>query len=292
MIWLSVFLGLAIGTNAQVMLSPYTGVYASGNMTDVSSKVEAALQDGNFEVIGKYNVAGHKNLEVICFTRADLKKTSSFFDDRGALASVLKIGIREDAGKIEVSLTNPVYMFYAYFGDDYKDQAPALKKIDKDAKDILVNTFGALTNFGGELEVENLKEYHYKVMMPYFDDPEVLEEYDSFEKGLEFIRKKIAASGKDIQSVYEVVIPEKQMAVFGIGILHPEVGEGVFLPIIGERHISAMPYEIILQGNEVSMLQGKYRLALYWPELTMGEFMKIMSTPGDIEEVMESITED
>ena len=128
-------------------------------------------------------------------------------------------------------------------------------------------------------------------MMPYFDDPIVLEEYDSFDKGVEFIRGKIAASGKDIQSVYEVVIPEKQMAVFGIGLLHPETGEGTFLPIIGERHIAAMPYEIILQGNEVSMLHGKYRFALYWPELTMGEFMKIMSTPGDVEDVMESITE-
>ncbi len=292
MIGLSIFFGLAISSSAQVELSPYMGVYTSGNMAEVSKKVEAALQEGNFDVIGKYNVAGHKNLKVICFTRADLKKTSSFFEDRGALASVLKIGIREDAGKIEVSLANPVYMFYAYFGDDYKDQTPALKKIDKDAKDVLVNTFGSLIDFGGKLEVEDLKGYHYKVMMPYFDDPEVLEEYDSFEKGLAFIRKKIAASEKDIQSVYEVVIPEKQMAVFGIGMLNAEIGEGVYLPIIGERHIAAMPYEIILQGTEVSMLHGKYRLALYWPELTMGEFMKIMSTPGDIEDILESITED
>lgn len=292
MIGLSIFFGLAINSSAQVELSPYMGVYTSGNMAEVSKKVEAALQEGNFDVIGKYNVAGHKNLKVICFTRTDLKKSSSFFEDRGALASVLKIGIREDAGKIEVSLANPVYMFYAYFGDDYKDQAPALKKIDKDAKAVLVNTFGTLADFGGKLEVEDLKGYHYKVMMPYFDDPEVLEEYDSFEKGLAFIRKKIAASEKDIQSVYEVVIPEKQMAVFGIGMLNVEIGEGVYLPIIGERHIAAMPYEIILQGTEVSMLHGKYRLALYWPELTMGEFMKIMSTPGDIEDILESITED
>ena len=292
MIWLSVFFGLAVSSMAQVELSPFMGVNTSGSVADVSAKVEVALQDGNFEIVGQYNVAGHDDLKVICFTRDDIKKTTSFFEDRGALAAVLKIGIKKDADKIEVSILNPVYMFYAYFGEDYKDQKPALEKIDKDAKNVLTSTFGNLSAFGGALEIEELKKYHYKVMMPYFDDPEDLEDYDSFEEGLAFIRKKIAASGKDILSVYEVVIPEKQTAIFGIGLLHPETGEGSFLPIIGERQIAAMPYEIILQGTEVTMLHGKYRFALYWPELTMGEFMKIMSTPGDVEDAMESITED
>ncbi len=291
MIWLSVFVGLAISSTAQEELSPYMGVSTSGEIVDVSKKVEGAIQEGGFEIVGNYQVAGNHNLQVICFTRGDLKKTSSFYEDRGALASVLKIGIRKDSDKIEVSILNPVYMFYAYFGEDYKDQAPALKKIDQDAKNIIINSFGAITPFGGGLEIEELKEYHYKVMMPYFDDPEDLEEYDSFDEGLAFIRKKIAASGKDIQLVYELVIPEKQMAVFGIGMLNPEIGEESYLPIIGERHIAAMPYEIILQGTDATMLHGKYRLALYWPELSMGEFMKIMSTPGDIEDVMESITQ-
>jgi hypothetical protein len=39
------------------------------------------------------------------------------------------------------------------------------------------------------------------------------------------------------------------------------------------------------------MLHGRFRIALHWPELTMGTFMKIMSTPGNIEEFMEGITE-
>jgi hypothetical protein len=72
--------------------------------------------------------------------------------------------------------------------------------------------------------------------------------------------------------------------------LDSEDGEKHFLPIIGEDHIAAMPYDIILQGNEVSMLHGKYRFALYWPELTMGTFMKIMSTPGDVEDFMQALS--
>jgi len=50
-----------------------------------------------------------------------------------------------------------------------------------------------------------------------------------------------------------------------------------------------MPYEIILQGKTATMLHGRYRLALHWPELTMSTFMKIMSTPGEIEDTLEGL---
>jgi hypothetical protein len=37
------------------------------------------------------------------------------------------------------------------------------------------------------------------------------------------------------------------------------------------------------------MLNGRYRIALHWPELTMGTFTKIMSTPGDIKDMMKDL---
>ena len=70
-----------------------------------------------------------------------------------------------------------------------------------------------------------------------------------------------------------------------------ENGEAFFLPVIGQDHVANMPYEIILQDTEATMLAGKYRIALFWPELTMSTFMKIMSTPGDIEDTMEGLCE-
>jgi hypothetical protein len=86
-----------------------------------------------------------------------------------------------------------------------------------------------------------------------------------------------------------LVYPSEKVAVFGVGLENEEEGESHFLPIIGEAHAAALPYEIILQGKEATMLHGKYRLALHWPELTMGTFMKIMSTPGDIEDMLEEL---
>ena len=90
--------------------------------------------------------------------------------------------------------------------------------------------------------------------------------------------------------VYELNFEGKDIAVFGIGLLDKEEGEAHFLLIIGADNIAAMPYEIILQGKEATMLHGKYRIALHWPELSMGQFMKISSTPGDIEDTLEALT--
>ncbi len=128
-------------------------------------------------------------------------------------------------------------------------------------------------------------------MMPYFTDPVELTEYNSFEEGLSVIRKNLDAGIGNTVKVYEVVYPGQKIALFGIGLLDPEDGEADFLPTIGEDHVAAMPYEIILQDKEVTMLPGRYRIALHWPELGMGTFMKIMSTPGNIEDFMLGITE-
>ena len=89
--------------------------------------------------------------------------------------------------------------------------------------------------------------------------------------------------------VYKLVYTSREVAVFGVGLQSKEDGESYFLPKIGEAHAAALPYEIILQGKTATMLHGKYRIALHWPELTMGTFMKIMSTPGDIEDTLEAL---
>jgi hypothetical protein len=44
-------------------------------------------------------------------------------------------------------------------------------------------------------------------------------------------------------------------------------------------------------GNEVHMLHGRFRIALAFPDLTMGTFTKIMSTPGNIQDLLEQLVE-
>jgi len=268
----------------------YKVAVKEGGVEAVAQSYKSMLSEAGYEVIGSYHPENKGSLYVVCYTSDELKKLSLRFADRGVLGSVIRMGFVEKAGKTTVSVVNPYYMFYAYWGEQMGNNEPALKSM----ADHILSLFrkdGTLTAFGGSLEKEDLPEYHYKVMMPYFDDPDELEEFDSFEDGLAVIRKNLAAKKGNTLKVYEMVIPEKQIAVFGVGFMDKEIGETNFLPIIGEDHIAAMPYEIILQGKEATSLAGKYRFALYWPELTMGEFMKIMSTPGDVEDMLEALTE-
>lgn len=278
-------------SQAQQTFSPFVNTSVQGkSITELSAKITTALELKNFQVIGQYHPMQSNDMLVICFTRNDLQKVSLSFADRGALASVLKIGLKKDDNGVVVSLQNPMYMFYAYFREDVKTQMPVLEKIDNDAKGVLSDLFGNLSAFGGNLDAEKLMNYHYKIMMPYFSDPAELETYSSFEEGLAHIQSKLSKSGK-VKKVYEQIYADKQVAVFGLAFNDNEKGEAKYLPIIGESHLAAMPYEIILEGKEVTMLAGKYRIALFWPELTMGTFMKIMSTPRDIEDAFKTITE-
>ena len=49
--------------------------------------------------------------------------------------------------------------------------------------------------------------------------------------------------------VYKLIYAKEKIAVFGVGLQSTEDGESHFLPKIGEDHVAALPYEIILQGK-------------------------------------------
>lgn len=286
------FLGFSLTMFADEELPPYYLIgQVDGTIDEAAVNVKAALESKNFNIVGEYNPAGNPDLYVIAYTRDDLQKTVLKVKDRGALASVLKVGLVKKEGKINVSILNPTYLFYAYLMDKADEHMNKLNIVTNDVKSAMKAIGSDYTGFGGSEETKELKDYHYMMMMPYFTDPVELNEFDSFNHGLNTIRKNLDARKGNTLKVYELVYENEKVAVFGIGLLNPEEGEAHFLPIIGEDNIAAMPYQIILQGKEVTMLHGKYRFALYWPELSMKQFMKISSTPGDVEDFMEGLTE-
>jgi len=280
---------LGINTMAQE-IAPYIKIGESNeSIQKTSENVEEVLERNSFKVLGSYNPAGKNDLKVIAFTRNDLKNTVIKVKDRGALAAIFKVGLVSSNGKVTMSYTNPDYILRAYLQDDFEKYEAELQSFVEDLK----TTFSALgtnfTPFGGTVDAEDLKKYHYKIMMPYFTDPVELKEFSSFEEGVRIIEKNLKTNKGNTKQVYQLVYTSEKVAVFGVGLQNKEDGESHFLPKIGEAHAAALPYEIILQGKEATMLHGKYRIALHWPELTMGTFMKIMSTPGDIEDTLEEL---
>lgn len=259
-----------------------------GSINTASKTVKNNITNAGYKIIGEYNPASNSKQKVIIFTNNSIKKLSLEFSDRGALGSILRIGLSEKNGKTTVSISNPYYVFSAYWGSKANaSQKSRMKSESNKAVKILGNS---VAKFGGEMSESDLAEYHYKMMMPYFTDPVELEEYSSFSEGVKKIDTNLKNGKGSTKLVYKLTFPGKNIVVYGVQ-LKGEDGEAGFLNKIGSDHIAAMPYEIILQGKEATMLHGKYRLALYWPNLTMSQFMTIMSTPGDIEDALEAVCE-
>lgn len=291
-ILLAAFIVMVCATqiNAQETLSPYFKVAKfEASIAEVSQQVKDALQINGYDIIGEYNPARDENLFVICFTSQELRGLSLQFNDRGPLASVMRAGFVKENGKVTLTLLNPEYIFLAYWGEQLNGQEELLSVVSEKIKSIFKD-FGALENYGGEVKKKDLPGYHYMMMMPYFDDPVELNEYSSFEQGLEIIRKNLEQKKGNTFKVFEQVFLNKKIAVFGVALWDDAIGEAHFLETVGKGHIANLPYEIILQDKTATMLAGKYRIALYWPELSLGTFMKIKSTPGEIEDTMKELT--
>ncbi|UCD60035.1 MAG: hypothetical protein JSV59_09065 [Flavobacteriaceae bacterium] len=273
-------------------IAPYIEIGKSDkNIQQVSDDILSVLNENSFTVLGSYNPSNKKSLKVIVFTRPDIKNTVVKVADRGALAAAFKVGLVQKNDVVTISYTNPDYFFRAYLRDSYGQFKSTFDNFSQDLRTTFEVVGKDFTPFGGGIEADKLKKYHYKIMMPYFTDPITLNEFSSFEEGLKVIENNLKVKkGKTLQ-VYQILYSDEKVAVFGVGLRNRQEGEAHFLPIVGEDHIAAMPYEIILQGKTATMLHGKYRLALHWPDLTMGTFMKIMSTPGDIEDALKGLCE-
>ena len=275
-------------------IEPYLKVASlSGSIPEAAEKVTELLTTEGYEVLGQYQPGLNPDLYVVVFTSSKLKTLCKKSEDRGMLAAAMKVGFQKVEDQITISILNPEYLFYAYFRelmeeDSFNSFAMEVSSEIKNSFKVLGTT---MEPFGGDLSHKDLIKYKYMVGMPHFDEPVELAEFESFEQGLSILQANLSTASGSTVKIYEIVDKGSQVAIFGVGLPDAEEGEANFLPIIGESHAAAMPYEIILQGNLATMLHGRYRFALHWPELKMGTFTKIMSSPGDVEDAMLTLVE-
>jgi len=169
-------------------LAPYIKVGESTEtMQQVSDRIMNTLTGNSFTVLGTYNPSDKTSLQVIAFTRDDLKNTVVKITDRGALAAVFKVGLVQKNGKVSISYTNPDYILRAYLRDNYITFKSTFEKFSLDLKTTLLAIGDEFKPFGGSEKADKLKKYHYKILMPYFSDPIKLNEFTSFEEGLRII---------------------------------------------------------------------------------------------------------
>ena len=285
---------LFLGSFLVYGIAPYLRIATLNlSMSEARTKVKTVLMDEGYEILGEYQPGKNPDLYVVAFTGKEIRAVCAKVRDRGLLAAAMKVGFQQTGGRIEVSVLNPEYLFYAYFRDQMDDPSfkEAALKISEKAKSAMGGIGTEMTPFGGDVPIKDLKKYKYMAGMPKFDSPIELAEFGSFDEAVSTIEANLSKGVGSTVKVFEILKEEEQIAVFGVGLHDQETGEANFLPIIGEDHIAAMPYEIIVQGNEVTMLHGRFRFASHWPELTMKTFTKIMSSPGDVKDTMKLLVE-
>jgi hypothetical protein len=277
-------------TNAvadEVYLKPF--VLASKGTGTVAEKTEqskAALTAGGFTVVGNYSP--YPDADILIVTNDELK-TNAAASERGGFGAVQRVAITKVNDEVQVSYTNPVYMANAYrMKGDLSNVAAELTK-----------ALGKVEEFGSKqgMTAKQARNYHYMIGMEYFDEPDVLAEYPSYDEAVKAVDAKLTDNKNGVTKVYRVDIPGKQESLFGVAIKAPTEADKYMddrfimseIDFHKTRSTAHLPYEVLVSGNKVYALYARFRIAINFPDLSMmgkNSFMNIMKTPDAIRDVL------
>jgi len=265
-----------------VSLKPFVLAYSGEGTIDAKlAEVKAAVEREGFQVVGEY--APYKGTHIVVVTSDELKNNAAK-SNFGVYGAIARISLTEKGKNLQIAYFNPVYMAQAYKMKD--GLAGTAAKLEK--------ALGKKETFGSQkgLKADKLRTYHYMVLMPYFDDQVELAKYKSHEEAVQAVERNLAAGKGGTVKVYRVDLHGKKESVFGVGIKDGDGSDAAVMKTVdfGElKQTAHLPYELIISDGTVYMLHGKFRIALDFPDLTMGTFMKISGAPSAIENALKQV---
>lgn len=283
--WLSAW-GLLVFSASVWAVSPYVqgNSVTGGSVRAAATAVEAKLKGGGFKVVGKYLPKGLAGYGVVIATDDAMLDEVGSVGGNAVLGAAIRVGVKADGS---VAYTNPDYWCRAYFRKEFARKEPAVKALQSR----LQETLGAGKGQGGDESAGSLANYRYMIGMERLDSPKnKLAEYGSFAEAVKTVRDNLAKGVGKTARVYEVVMPDRKLAVFGVAMNDDENGDGEWIKTIGmQNNIAGLPYEIYVVGKEVESPHGRFRIALAFPDVGMGQFMRISSLPNAILETMSAV---
>ena len=276
---------LLLSTQACLATAPYlqASKLPAGNLTTQIAQVEKKLQSEGFTVIGRHTPKGLPSYASVVVTDPAMLEAVGAIGSSAIIAAGIRVGVQSDG---TVTYMNPDYWFRAYLRGQFKAaQGPA-----KAVHLRLVKALGEGASFGGDVPEADLPNYRYMFGMERFDSPNSdLGTHASFDEALKTVQDNLAKGVGNTSRTYELVMADRKLAVFGVAMNDPGDGEGGWVNKIGPDHIAGMPYEIFIVGNKVFALYARYRIALAWPALGMGQFMGIINTPEAIRNTLSRV---
>jgi len=280
--------------NSEIYRPYIMGAVSELPLNETLERLRTSILDNDLEIVGEYSPANDENRYVVIVTNEKILKAISKKGGLRGFAAAWRIGLTIEEGKIFISYMNPWYFGNAYFQEDIEDVSYEIALIKENLrKSMLVFPDNPFEEFGSKKgkDSKKLKKYHYKIAMPYFDDVVDINEFESNEEAIAKIEENFSLV-QNVEKIYQIDIPDSDLVLYGFGF-SGEKGEALFLPKIDinePKHTAFLPYEFLVYDGKVVMLHGRYRIALSFPDLSMGTFMKIMSTPGNLADAVESLT--
>lgn len=259
-------------------LAPYVkgDMVPGADLATQLAQVEKKLQSQGFTVIGRHTPKGLPGHASLVVTDPAILEAIRTIGGSAVIGSGIRVGVKSDG---TVSYMNPDYWYRAYLRGQFK----TAQTVVQSAQTRLAKALGDGGGFGGDIPEENLENYRYMFGMERFDSSNSeLGTHASFEDALKAVQNNLSRGAGGTSRVYEVVTLQSQMAVFGVAMNDSDDGEGWWVNKIGADHMAGLPYELFIVGNKVYALYARYRIALAWPALGMGQFMGIINAPEAI----------
>lgn len=270
----------------EAKLKPFVlGSRGAGTVAEKADQAKAALAAGGFTLVGDYSP--YADAVILVVTNDELKKNAAD-SEHGGFGAIQRVSITKSKDEVQVSYTNPVYMANVYrMKGDLAGVATGLAA-----------ALGKVEEFGAKgMTAKQARKYHYMVGMEYFDEPDVLAEYASYEEAVQAVDAKLSANKNGISKVYRVDVPGKKESVFGVGMKGATDADKYWddrfiMSEIDFRDVKStahLPYEVLVSDNRVYALYARFRIAISFPDLSMmgkNSFMNIMKSPDAIRDVL------
>lgn len=281
------FFGISGAVLAQdAVLKPFVlGSKGPGEVAAKTEAVKASLAQHGFTVAGTYSP--YPNATIIAVTNDEMRTTAAK-SERGGFGAAQRVSVTKVGNEVQVAYTNPTYLANAYrMAGDLKETSAKLQA-----------ALGKIEEFGAKgLTAEKLRKYHYTFGMEYFDEPNELAKYASYEEAVKAVEAGLAAGKQGVTKVYRVDVAGKKESLFGVAMK----GEGEPGKFMDDKYIMSeidfkdikstahLPYDILVSDNKVYALYARFRIAISFPDLSMmgaNSFMNIMKSPEAIREAL------
>jgi len=258
----------------------------SGDLASIADETKNKLTGAGFEVVGEYSP--YPDATIIIVTNEALKQNAAA-SDFGAFGAAQRVSVTKVKDQVQVAFTNPVYMANAYrMKGDLNDVSQQLKQALGDQGE-----YGPAKG----LRAEKLREYHYKWLMPYFDDRIGVATYKTYEEATEKVEAALQSNNKGgAKKVYRIDLPGKQETVIGVSLAGPDnvecSGDKYIMDRIDFKDTKStghLPYELVISGNRVFILPAEFRIAISFPDLSMigsNSFASIMCAPDALQRAL------